>query len=149
MRRGAAVMESVMAVTILVMLSIAVVEFGTTAGIQNAIAHAAVKAAREAGKGADADALVTVVNNVLDPHELTIGNDAGLLLEDPAALLNENRGDVPCNAPAADVENGYVRVTVCVSGTALPFIRHLEALGICFTDRLFQFSSVTKRECSG
>ncbi len=149
-RRGAVVMESVIAITILLMLTLAVFEFGTTISIQNAIAHAAVKGAREAGKGADIDTVVTVVDNVLAPHDLTIGTGAGLLLEDPGALYQDTRGDLACDQPAAALNNGYVRVTVCISATNTPFLRVLEAFGMCcFVDRMFEFSAVVKKECPG
>ncbi len=144
-RRGAVVMESILAITVLLMLTLAIIEFGVAVSVQNAISQAAVKGAREAGKGAD---IVNVVNNVLAPHDITIGDGAGLLLEDPAAMFQDSRGDVACQPPAAVLNDGFVRLTVCVSATRAPLLRTLEAFGMCtFVDRMFQFTAAVKREC--
>jgi Flp pilus assembly protein TadG len=149
-RRGAVVMESILVITILLMLTLAVIEFGVAVSVQNAISQATIKGAREAGKGADIDDVVSVVNNVLAPHNITIGNGAGLLLEDPAALFQDSRGDVTCQPPAAALNNGFVRLTVGVSATRAPLLRTLETFGMCsFVDRMFQFSAAVKRECPG
>jgi Flp pilus assembly protein TadG len=141
-------MESILAITVLLMLTLAIIEFGVVVSVQNAISQAAVKGARDAGKGADIDQVVNVVNNVLAPHDITIGDGAGLLLEDPAAMFQDSRGDVACQPPAAVLNDGFVRLTVCVSATRAPLLRTLEAFGMCtFVDRMFQFTAAVKREC--
>jgi hypothetical protein len=147
-RRGVVTVESLLSIVILLFLTLAVIAFGILVTVQNAVAHAALKGAREAGKGADIDTVVSVVDAVLSPHGIAIGPEAGVVLEDPAAMTIETRG-LACTPPTEPVINGKVRVTVCVALSATPFLQQLEAFCGGGLGRLLQMSSVVKKECPG
>jgi Flp pilus assembly protein TadG len=147
-RRGVSTIESILVLVILIIASMAAVQFGLALIVRQAITHAATVAAREAAKGADADELVEVVETVLAGHQITIGDEATLVLENgPEEVDVEIRGTLACDPPAAPVigddEN---RVTLCVSLTAPPFLNILKCYGIDFRGRTFQSSSVATDE---
>ncbi len=96
-RRGKLTLEVLLILPILFLTTMAVFQFGIAMTIKQAVTHAATVAAREAGKHADADELVFVVDAILDNHRLGIGENATLILEDPVAVNpQEIRGSFPC-----------------------------------------------------
>ena len=107
--------------------------------------HRATVAAREGAKGADADELVTIVERVLEGHRIEIGDDATLVLEQ--GLTVQTRGQLPCTPPEEPLVDGdEVRVTVCVSLAAPPFLNLLRTYGIDLEGRTFTISSVATIE---
>jgi hypothetical protein len=123
-------------------------QFGIAMIIRQSVSHAATVAAREAGKFADADELVEVINRILCAHNLTVGDDVAFVLEDPDALNPiETRGNFACDPPDEPllIPNA-VRVTICVKMDAAPFYNGLSCYGIDFTGKTFQFSSVVLKE---
>jgi hypothetical protein len=147
-RRGATTFESILVLIVLIIASFAVFQFGLALIVKQAVSHAATVAAREAAKGADADELVQVVDRVLEGHQIKIGRDAALLLEQgPSPGQRRVRGDLPCDGPEQpEIDNDEVRVTVCVNLTARPFLNILKAYGIDFRGRTFEISSVVTKE---
>jgi hypothetical protein len=147
-RRGVSTIESILVLVILIIASMAAVQFGLALIVRQAITHAATVAAREAAKGADADELVEVVETVLAGHQITIGDHATLVLEDGPGPLNvETRGELPCDPPVLPLIHGDEnRVTLCVSLGAPPFLNILKCYGIDFCGRHFESSSVATDE---
>lgn len=147
-RRGVSTIESILVLVILIIASMAAVQFGLALIVRQAITHAATVAAREAAKGADADELVEVVETVLAGHQITIGDHATLVFENgPDPLDVEVRGTLPCQPPAAPTIDGDEnRVTLCVSLGAPPFLNILKCYGIDFCGRHFESSSVATDE---
>ena len=145
-RRGATTFESILVLFILIIATLAAVQLGLALVVKQAVSHAATVAAREAAKGADADELVGVVERVLEGHRIKIGPLATLVREEgdqPA----EVRGDYPCTPPTEPLpDSDEVRVTVCVSLAAPPFLNLLRNYGIDFQHRSFSVSSVATRE---
>jgi hypothetical protein len=149
-RRGAVTMEAILAVGILLLLVIAAIELNILVTVQNAVAHAAIKAAREAGKGADITEVVEVVEVVLAPHGVVIGDNASVILEDPGTMTEETRGNLPCEKPASpQLDSEYVRVSVCVSMGAIPFLEYLDGFGLGFLNQMLRASAAVKKECPG
>jgi hypothetical protein len=149
-RRGAVTMEAVLAVGILLLLVIAAVELNILVTVQNAVAHAAIKAAREAGKGADITEVAEVVEVVLEPHGIVIGDNASVILEDAGTRSEQSRGDLPCVPPASpELDSEYVRVSVCVSLGAIPFLEYLDGFGLGFLNQMLRASAAVKKECPG
>jgi hypothetical protein len=145
-RRGATTLESIVVLLVLIVATLAVFQFGLALVVKQAVSHAATVAAREAAKGSDADELVLIVERVLEGHRLQIGEHATLVLE-PGQLPAEIRGELPCTPPEQPLLAGdEVRVTVCVSLAAPPFLNILRTYGIDFAGRKFTTSSVAKIE---
>ncbi|GIX02541.1 MAG: hypothetical protein KatS3mg112_1478 [Thermogutta sp.] len=118
-RRGSLTLEAVLVLPILLLATLAVVQFGVLMLIEQTITHAVTVAAREAGKGADIDATVLSVNAVLGLHGLSVGPGATLVLEDslstPAVQV---RGTLPCSVPSTpSVPAGMLKATLCVDLT--------------------------------
>lgn len=148
-RRGALTIEFLLIFLILVLAVFASFQFGIAMVIRQAISHSATVAAREAGKFADADELVEVVNQILCVHQLTVGDDVTVILEDPQNVDEPIaiRGNVVCDPPAEPILiPNAVRVTVCVRIDSAPFYNALTCYGIDFTGKHFQFSSVVLKE---
>jgi hypothetical protein len=146
-----ATIQVVVVLPILVLMTVAIVQFGIIVVVEQAVAHAATVGAREAGKGADADDLICVVETVLASHCIQIGPKASLVLEDPTADLPvEQRGAVPCCPPSGpSLDPDEVRVTVCVDLSKKPFLNALKCVGVDLAGRRFAASSVVKKEGSG
>ncbi len=140
---------------ILLIASIATIQFGIAMVVSQAVSHAATVGAREAGKmanmgapGVDMDELEMIVSKVLATHGLIIGPDASVVLEDPTAPIPvDQRGTLPCAPPSAPtVHPSEVRVTVCVDLSARPFLNCLTSFGIDFAGKRFSASSLVKKE---
>ena len=147
-RRGVSTFESILVLVVLIIASFAAFQFGLALIVKQTVSHAATVSAREAAKAATADELVCVVNRLFQEYRMQIGPDVSLVLEDPtAAIPIEQRGTLPCVPPATPVlDNDEVRVTVCVSLTAGPFVNILKFYGIDYTGRTFEISSVATKE---
>ena len=145
-RRGSTTFESILVLFILIIATLAALQFGLALVVKQAVSHAATVAAREAAKGADADELVEVVEKVLAGHQIEIGPDATLVRQH-GGLPPEVRGSLDCaplNEPPLDSDE--VRVSLCVSLTAPPFLNILRNYGLDFTGRTFMTSSVATDE---
>jgi hypothetical protein len=161
-RRASLTSEALFVLTALVVVTIAVLVFGMLVTVRNAVAYAAIEAAREAAKGAPLHAVsgrdvLAVVNYTLEPHhvEVDVTNsndpDTKVILEDPsAALTPQSWGGLSCSPPtdpAFDHLDGFVRVTVGVSTTSVPLANQLHKFGLSFVGDLLRASAVVKREC--
>lgn len=149
-RRGMQTLEVVLILPLLLLMSIAIFQFGIMMLVQQAVTHASTVAAREAGKGADIDELVEVINRVLSPHGIVIGTDASVRLEDSEIVIpveDQQRGDLQCDSPSSPVLGPYeVRVTVCVDLTTKPMLNALRSYGVDFSCKRFQISSMVRKE---
>lgn len=148
-RQGSITLEVALILPILVLLTIATIQFAVFSTVEQAIVHAATVGAREAAKGASVDELVCVVETVLAPHGVVIGEHASVLLEDPAASPPSVQRGTPLCTPAASPAGpgpGQVRVTVCVDMGYKPFLNALKYLSIDYTGKRFSISSLAKKE---
>lgn len=138
-------LESIVVLFVLIIATLGAFQFGLALVVKQAVSHAATVAAREAAKGADADELATIVERVLEGHRIEIGEHATLVLEQ--GLTVQSRGQLPCTPPAEPLLDGdEVRVTVCVSLAAPPFLNLLRTYGIDLEGRTFTISSVATIE---
>ncbi len=150
-RRALATLQVVLVLPILVLMTVAIIQFGILILVEQAVTHAATVAAREAGKGADVDQLACVVETMLCPHNVKLGPNASLVLEDlEADTPVEQRGTLPCTAPSTpSLDADEVRVTVCVELSKKPFLNALKCVGLDLAGRRFSVSSVVKKEIAG
>jgi Flp pilus assembly protein TadG len=147
-RRGILSTEALFIIPALLLISIGIVEFGILLSVQQAVAHAAIEAAKEAGKGATIDDLEPIVEESLTAFNITIGSEASILLEDPEAMTIDQAGTLDCDPPASPtVADGNVRVTVCVASTNTPVVGQLESLGFSgLVGKILTKSAVVKKE---
>ena len=147
-RGGMQTVEVVLVLPLLLMVTLAIFQFGVLVLIQQSVAHAATVTAREAGKGADVAELVLVADEIMGPHCIKIGTDAAVVLEDAAAIPPiVSGGSQTCLPPAAPpVPSDEVRTTICVGLAQQPFLTALEAFCIDLSDKRFEISSLVKKE---
>ena len=141
-------LEVVLVLPILLLVSLAIFQFGILVLVQQSVAHAATVTAREAGKGANVDELVGVADEILGPHCIAIGGAAAVVLEDVvAAQAIEYRGSLACNPPVEPlIYADQVRTTVCVDLVQRPFLTAIKAYCIDFSGKRFEISSAVKKE---
>lgn len=146
-RTGKLTAEAVVVIPILLIITVALLEFSVVLTLRRSIANAAILGSREAGKGATADDVADLVEASLGAYNLVIGPAAGILLEDPQLLIAETRG-LMCAAPGSNLSNGNVRVTVCAASTGTPLVGSLQDLGAAdFLGSILSVSAVAKKEC--
>ena len=147
-RHGLQTLELVLVLPILMLVTIGVFQFAVLMLVQQAVTHAATVGAREAGKGADVEELVDVVEAILAPHDIKIGPHASVTLEDPTATSPvEQRGSLACPPPSTpSLDSDEVRVTVCLDLTSKPLLNALKSNGIDLMGKRFRISSVVKKE---
>jgi len=150
-RRGVLTLEAVLVLSVLILVTIAVFQFGIVMLIEQSITHAVTVAAREAGKGADIDATVESVNAVLQIHGLHVGPGVSVILEDPLSTPGVIvRGELPCEPPTQPaITPGYVRTTLCVGLAQRPFLNALRLFCLDFSGKAFVVSAIARREFSG
>ncbi|WP_460164954.1 TadE/TadG family type IV pilus assembly protein [Thermostilla marina] len=149
-RRGSLTLQMVLILPILLLVSLAILQFGILMTVEQSVTHAATVAAREAAKGADAEAVAASVEEVLSLHGLTIGDALSVVIEDPSASDPVvSRGNLACEPPNTDLDAGLVRATVCVELSRRPFLNALRCFAVDFTGRRFTVSAVAPREFEG
>lgn len=149
-RRGVLTLEAILILPILILVTLAGIEFGVLVLGRQAVSHAATVAVREAAKGADMDELETVIERVLRLHNITVGDCASFVLEDPTATTPvEQRGAFGCchpSTPSLDLDE--VRVTVCVEMGKRPFLNALKSFGLDLSGRRMVATAFAKKEAA-
>lgn len=159
--RASVTLELIVAMVILVVLLLAVFEYATLMVLQATITHAATAAAREAGKGAQIDEVVEVVQAIVGVNCITITPHSGtkVILEDGDSNCGTtSSGDLDfddCEVPANSLKADEVRVTVCVAldatpfcdALATPFCGALGGPGFSLSGCHLHASSLVKKEC--
>ncbi len=162
-RRGSVTLELIIAMVILVVLLIAVFEYATLMVFQATITHAATVGAREAGKGAQIDEVVEVVQAIVGVNCILIDDTPGsgtkVILEDgDPGCGTTSYGDPDfddCAVPDNELNVDEVRVTVCVAIDATPFCDALAVplcgalgeTGFSLSGCHLHASSLVKKEC--
>jgi len=147
-RRGSITLEVSLILPLLIILTVATIQFAIFTVVEQAIVHSATVAAREAAKGASLSELTCIVEAVLAPHGITIGDHAAVVLEDPQAIPPvQTAGTIACTpADSPALESGEVRVTVCVDLGGKPFLNALKYIGMDYTGKRFGISAFARKE---
>ena len=144
-RKGYVTLEVIVAILILFIASIVVFQFGIALAIKQSIVHASTVAARESAKGAAPDVVRDSINRIIGSHGLTIGPYATVIIEEMNQSIQF--GSHPCESPnLPTIDSDKVRVTLCVSMKARPFLNSLVAYGIDFSGRTIIVHSVATKE---
>jgi hypothetical protein len=147
MRRGVLTAEAIIVLSLLFLITFAIIEFGLLLSLQQSVTLAAMQAAREAGQGQNLAEISDTVDEILAPHCIAIGADASVRLEDPATATDDKAGTPTCPDPPTSppITIGDVRVTVCVATDSLAVFGMLDDFGFPL-DCLLRRSAVVKRE---
>ena len=162
-RQASVTLELIIAMVILIVLLIGVFEYATLMVLQATITHAATVGAREAGKGAQINEVVEVVQAIVGVNCITITNtpDSGtkVIIEDGNSDCGTTSYGAPdfddCAVPANSLNADEVRVTVCVAIDATPFCDALAVplcgalgeTGFSLSGCHLHVSSLVKKEC--
>lgn len=138
-RRGVQVLEAIIGLPVIVIITMALFEFGTISTVQHAVGHAAVESARERAKYATDAEIETIVETILGPHlqpGFDISTDAGvrIIIDDGNSVTSI--GDASLGGlPAAAVTPPEVEVTIRFSMAVAPVPNLLKSFCIDIQDR--------------
>jgi hypothetical protein len=153
------------ALPVLIIVTLAIFQFGILMLIYQAVVTAAVEGAREAGKGGNVNAVASVVNQILVPHGVVVtsaSTDANIIVEQsqpPAAptvtMLNGNPCYPPTGVPLSTIHR-ETRVTFSLSlvpqgaasawGTRQGVPNWLSVFGFSLVGKRFEVSSLVRTE---
>ncbi len=157
-RRGIQTLEAILVLPLLLIASLAVLQFGASMLLHQAVNTAAVEAAREASKipafdvndSVDMDKIEAVVEDVLGAHGMDVGANSGVL------LIVEQNGGVACRG---DETNGRtcpmastvtdpqeIQVTVVVLFDDTPVPNLMRTFGFDRDGSFFEACSLARRE---
>ena len=152
-RRGAVVLELILALPVLIIATVAVLEFGIIVLVQQAIVTAATEGVREAARGSSPNAVAAVVDRFLTVHNFagsTAGTpDARVDVEVGPASSTVGDATIPCTPTGPAALNTYeTRVTVCVRVTDgdRPVPDWLSYFGFSLTGKTYQISALATLE---
>jgi Flp pilus assembly protein TadG len=154
-RRGAITLEGILVLPPLLILVVAVLEFGIAMQVLQAVTVASVEGARAAARqNATRDSVAIRVSEFLDVHDIsfsTTGTNSSdsvrVVIEGPVSVAGE-RGNttIPCTANgAATLPGNQVRVTVCIKMTDSsdrPVPDWLSSFGFTTASRQIEVSSI-------
>ncbi len=163
-RSGVATLELILVVPVLMILLIFAVQFGIASIYHAAVTHSATVAAREAGKGADFDAVLASIQQVLGIHGIdlelantTVEPDDIKVIQEWCCRMEEDGttpayppkeyGTLACSPPTG-LPLGFneVRITVCVDLAATKFRGGLTNYGLGFPGRVLKATSLVVKE---
>ena len=144
-------MELILTLPIIVVLLVAIFEYGTLMLLQAAVTHAATVGAREAGKCSDVNLVARVVQSVVRGNCITISDAPGsgtkVILEDGTEGMSIfGDPDLDCQLPTNPLNPDEVRVTVCIDLAATPLCDPLEDFGFSLMGCHLRASSLVKKE---
>lgn len=155
LRRGVEILELILALPVMLIASLAVLEFGILVLVQQAVTTAATEGAREAAKGATCTEVGEVVEAFLAAHNLDIsgGGSVKVVCESKAGgvttTASAGNASLDCSPPGFGLNNGEVRVTVCVEvtdGNDKPVPDWLSVFGFSLAGATFEVSSLAQFE---
>ncbi|MCA9178315.1 MAG: pilus assembly protein [Planctomycetales bacterium] len=140
--------EALIIIPLLLLISIAIVEFGLLLSLRQSVAHAAIEGAREASKGVTTADLNGIVETALGGFDVALATNAGYLFEDPANLVFAQVGAITCDQPSTPLTLGNVRMTVCVNSSGSPVSGLIAKFGGAnLLDKIMSATAVAKTEC--
>jgi Flp pilus assembly protein TadG len=152
-RWGAVTLELILGFPVLLIATVAVLEFGIALLVQQAITAAAIEGAREAAKGSTAAEVAEAVDRILSVHSIagaTAGTpDVRVDVENASGLATVGDATIPCmpNGPSS-LNPNEVRVTVCVRMTDgdRPVPDWLSYFGFSLSGKTFETSAMALQE---
>lgn len=148
-RRGAVLIEFIVAAPILIIVMIAIIEFAYLSLLTNAVASASSEAARETAKyGGNIDNAVDAINQTLGIYGLSLVNasaapglgEVRLSLRGNGLNTDLGNSDVQCTYNGTDLSASHVRATVCIdlTGANGPVPDLLASFGFSLADKRLQ-----------
>ena len=163
-RKGSVILEFILAFPLILIVSLAIIQFGFFALLQQSITAAAIEGSREAAKvGATVDSVGNLIQEYVDLNSslmLDVGQQpaapaAGnvfVSIEDGSGTLTQTIGnsDIPCSpvGPAPTVSE--IKVTICLNLTdtngKVPIPNLLSTFGFTLSGKQLEISAMTGLE---
>lgn len=162
-RRGSVLLEFILAFPIILILSLAIIEFGFFSLLQQTITASAIEGSREAAK---VGATTTSVGNLIQQYmainslNLDVGaqpaapgqGDVLVVIEDGSGILTQTIGnsDIPCSPVGPAPALTEIKVTVCLNLTdtngTTPIPDLLSTFGFTLSGKQLEISAMTGLE---
>mgnify|MGYP002624641113 CR=1 FL=1 len=153
-RRGAALLEATLALPLLVLITLAAVQFGQAVVVEQAIGAAADEAAREAAKAANPQEMQTLVNQMLASVSLVADTGSGVRVDVQYAVgIEYHFGDDSLGTPDAPMfsqgpanspDVNEVRVTIRANFKYTKVPDMLGYFGLSFQNRRCESSALAR-----
>ena len=151
-RRGVEILEAILAVPVLLIGTVAAIEFGIMMNVQQTVTIAATEGARHAAKGGDVNAVYTKVQEYLTVYNLDFGGtgDVRVVREDSGSTTSAGDTSIGYTAKGPGTLNSSeVRVTVCVdmsNANNQPVPNWLGSFGFSTANDTFEVSAMAQTE---
>lgn len=159
-------LEFILAFPIILMLSLAIIEFGFYALVQQTVTVATIEGARKAAQvGATIDDVGDLIQEIVAVNSLTLtvapaspgSGDVLVMIDDGSDVLDGSLGnsDIPCSPDGPGPSDGStwpteIKVTVCVNLTdtngTFPVPDLLSSFGFSFSGKQLEISAMTVLE---
>lgn len=157
-RRGVETLEAILALPVLVVATLAVIQFGIAMLVQQAVTTAAIEGAREGGRlGSNTTRVAEEIRRHLAVHNITLDTTTTNATDDARVCVEfgpvicEYRGNASfeCHPQGNTPDADQVRVTVCVrmtDGDGHPVPNWLKFVGFSLVGRRIEVSALAPRE---
>lgn len=162
-RRGSVLLEFILAFPIILILSLAIIEFGFYVLLQQTITAAAIEGTRKAAQvGATTDAVGNLIQQYVAINSLTLDvnqqpaasgfGNVLVSIDDGSGFLTETIGnsDITCYPVGPDPLASEIKVTVCVNLTdtngKFPLPNLLSSFGFSLAGKRLEISAMTELE---
>ena len=162
-RRASVLLEFILAFPIIIILSLAIIEFGFYALLQQTITIATIEGTRKAAQvGATTDSVGETIQEFVAINSLTLdvaqqpaapgAGDVIVSIEDGSGLLTETIGnsDITCFPVGPSPTISEIKVTVCVNLTDVngkfPLPDLLSTFGFSLSGKRLEISAMTSLE---
>lgn len=163
-RKGSVLLEFILAFPLILIVSLAIIEFGFFALLQQSITAAAIEGSREAAKvGATVDSVGNLIQEYVDlnsslmldvaqqPAASAQGNVA-VYIDDGSNNLTQSIGnsDIPCSPVGPAPNASQIKVTICLNLTdtngTVPIPDLLSTFGFTLSGKQLEISAMTGLE---
>ena len=162
-RNGSVLLEFILAFPIILILSLAIIQFGFFSLLQQTITAAAIEGSREAAQiGSTSDSVGTLIQNYVAINSLNFvvapaapgAGDVLVVIQEggvlPINTTSLGNSDIPCTPVGPDPDISEVKVTICLNLTdtngTFPLPNLLSSFGYTLSGKQLEISSMTGLE---
>lgn len=162
-RTGSVLLEFILAFPLILIVSLAILEFGFFALLQQTVTVATIEGSREAAQvGATTDTVGNLIQQYLAINQLTLdvaqqpaapgAGDVLVVIQDGSGGLTQTIGnsDIPCTPVGLPPTIAEIKITVCLNLTdtngTFPLPNLLSSFGFTLTGKQLEISAMTSLE---
>ena len=160
-RTGSVLLEFILAFPLILIVSLAIIEFGFFALLQQTVTVATIEGSREAAQvGATTDSVGNLIQQYVAVNSLTLvplpaapgAGDVLVMIQDGSGALTQNLGnsDIPCTPVGPPPTAAEIKITICLNLTdtngMFPLPNLLSSFGFTLTGKQLEISAMTSLE---